>query len=79
MDQKIIDEITRRAISDAGFREKLSADPERALREAGYPVEGQAEFLETLKAATAQHPEALASEYESHFPGGAGGSSGPMG
>jgi hypothetical protein len=79
MDPKIIDEITRRAISDAKFRELLSTDPESALRQAGYPVEGHEEFLRTLKAATEEHPEALASEYEKSFPGGAGGSSGPMG
>lgn len=79
MDPKVIDEITRRAISDANFRERLSADPERTLREAGYPVEGQEEFLKTLKAATAEHPDALASEYEKRFPGGVGGPGGPMG
>lgn len=79
MDPKIIDEITRRAVSDAAFREKLSADPESALREAGYPVEGQEELLRTLKAATAEHPESLASEYEKRFPSGLGGPGGPMG
>ncbi|XXF76992.1 hypothetical protein P2318_28640 [Myxococcaceae bacterium GXIMD 01537] len=79
MDPKLIDEITRRAISDAVFREKLSADPERALLEAGYPVEGQEELLKTLKAAMAEAPEALASEYEKRFPGGLGGPGGPMG
>jgi hypothetical protein len=78
MDSKRIDEITRRAISDVVFREKLSADPEHALREAGYPIEGEEAFLKTLRAALAQPPEALASEYEKGFPGGSGGG-GPMG
>ncbi len=78
MDSKRIDEITRRAISDVEFRNKLSADPARALREAGYPIEGEAAFLKTLEAALAQPPEALASEYEKGFPGGTG-SGGPMG
>jgi hypothetical protein len=78
MDSKRIDEITRRAISDAAFREKLSADPERALREAGYPIDGEEAFLKSLKAVLAQPPEALASDYEKGFPGGSGGG-GPMG
>lgn len=79
MDLKLIDDITRRAISDAAFREKLGSDPESALREAGYSIEGQEELLKTLKAALAEHPEALASEYEKRFPGGLGGPGGPMG
>jgi hypothetical protein len=78
MDSKRIDEITRRAISDAAFREKLSANPEKALREAGYPIEGEEAFLKSLEAALAQPPEALMSEYEQGFPGGPGGG-GPMG
>jgi hypothetical protein len=79
MDQNIIEKITGRAISDVEFRKKLSADPERALREAGYPIEGHEDLLKSLKAATSGLPEALASEYEKNFPGGSGGSSGPMG
>lgn len=78
MDQKFIDEITGRAISDLEFRKKLSADPKQALREAGYPLEGQEELLKTLEAATSGHPEALASEYEKGFPG-MNDPSGPMG
>jgi hypothetical protein len=79
MDSKLIDEITRRAISDAEFRKQLSADPARTLREAGYPIDGQEQFLKTLEAAIAQPPEALASEYEQGFPGGGTGGGGPMG
>lgn len=79
MDPKHIDEITARALSDAEFRKKLSADPERTLREAGYPLEGQEEFLKKLRAAIGQAPEALASEYEKGFPGGGTGGGGPMG
>ncbi|AKJ08202.1 hypothetical protein ATI61_107631 [Archangium gephyra] len=78
MDSKRIDEITRRAISDAVFREKLSANPEKALREAGYPIEGEEAFLKSLEAALAQPPEALMGAYEKGLPGGTGGS-GPMG
>ncbi|QSQ19095.1 hypothetical protein JY651_27510 [Pyxidicoccus parkwayensis] len=79
MDKKHIDEITARALSDAEFRKVLISDPERALREAGYPIDGQESFLATLKAALGQSPEALASEYESGFPGGGTGGGGPMG
>lgn len=79
MDPKHIDEITRRAISDAEFREKLRADPARTLREAGYPIDGQEAFLKYLEAAIAQPSEALASEYEQGFPGGGTGGAGPMG
>ncbi|MCY1021345.1 Os1348 family NHLP clan protein [Pyxidicoccus sp. MSG2] len=79
MEKKLIDEITTRAISDAEFRKQLSADPERALREAGYPIEGQEAFLKSVKAALGQSPEALASEYEAGFPGGGTGGGGPMG
>lgn len=68
MDKKLIDEIIGRAVADADFRRELISNPQKALQDAGYSV--PADFLAAIQAASSTDLEALASEYETRFPGG---------
>ncbi|PTL78125.1 Os1348 family NHLP clan protein [Vitiosangium sp. GDMCC 1.1324] len=68
MDKKLIDEIIGRAVADADFRRDLKSNPEKALQDAGYSVSPT--FLAAIKAASSTDLDALASEYETRFPGG---------
>jgi hypothetical protein len=68
MDKKTLDEIIGRAATDSEFRQKLIADPRKALAEAGYPQDEN--LLAVLDPAHLKELDALASDYENRFLGG---------
>jgi hypothetical protein len=68
MDQKIIHEITGRAIADPEFREGLRKDPEGTLRAAGYTI--TPELVNAIKAANKDDLDEVATQFEKRFPGG---------
>ncbi|MFL5344019.1 MAG: Os1348 family NHLP clan protein [Hyalangium sp.] len=77
MDKKIIDEIIGRGITDANFRKALTADPRKALAEAGYPVDEN--LLALIDASSLKALDSMVTDYESKFLGGQGGSQGTPG
>ena len=65
MSKKSIDELIGQVLTNIAFREKLLANPEATLAEAGY--EATPEVLEAIKKVNPEDLNAMAKDFESKF------------